>query len=156
VLAGTAPQATIYYSVLREQVEDGLLRERLMATLSLFFGVLATVLAVVGLYGVISYSVARRTNEIGVRVALGATRSRIMKMILSEGGSLIVAGLAVGVIAAVALGRLAAAMLFGLKPGDPGVLVGACLLLLSVGLLATAVPAIRAANLNPMAALREE
>jgi predicted permease len=154
--ATIAPQATIYYAVLREQVEDGLLRERMMATLSLFFGVLATVLAVVGLYGVISYSVARRTNEIGVRVALGATRSRIMKMILSEGGRMIVAGLFVGVVAAVALGRLATAMLFGLKPGDPGVLAGACLLLLSAGLLATAVPAIRAANLNPMAALREE
>jgi predicted permease len=151
-----APQATIYYRVLREQVEDSLLRERMMATLSLFFGVLATVLAVVGLYGVISYSVARRTNEIGVRVALGATRSRIMKMILGEGGRLIIAGLVAGVIAAIALGKLAASMLFGLKPGDPRVLLGASLLLLIAGLLATTVPAIRAANLNPMAALREE
>jgi predicted permease len=156
VLAGIAPQATIYYAVLREQVEDSLLRERMMATLSLFFGMLATVLAVVGLYGVISYSVARRTNEIGVRVALGATRSRIMKMILSEGGTLIIAGLVVGVITAIALGRLATAMLFGLTPGDPRVLVGASLLLFVAGLLATAIPAMRAANLNPMAALREE
>jgi putative ABC transport system permease protein len=146
----------VYYAVLREQIKDGLLRERLMATLSLFFGVLATVLAVVGLYGVISYSVARRTNEIGVRVALGATRGRIMKMILGEGGLLIGAGLVAGVVAAIALGQIAASMLFGLKPRDPFILLGACLVLLVAGLLATAIPAVRAAHLDPMAALRQE
>jgi predicted permease len=156
VFAAVVPQATIYYGVLREQVEDNLLRERMMATLSLLFGVLATVLAVVGLYGVISYSVARRTNEIGVRVALGASRARILKLILSEGGRMIAVGLFVGVVAAIGLGQLAASMLFGLKPRDPAVLSGACLLLLLAGLVATAVPAVRAANLNPMDALREE
>lgn len=93
-----------------------------------------TVLAVVGSYGVITYPVARRTSEIGVRGALGATRSRIMPMILGEGGRLIIAKLVVGVAAAIGSGRLATAMLFGLKPRDP----------------------VRAANLNPMAALREE
>jgi putative ABC transport system permease protein len=137
-------------------IKDGLLRERLLATLSSFFGLLAAVLATVGLYGVIAYMVARRTNEIGIRMALGAAPRQILAMVLSEAGRLLAIGVAVGVVLTVAAGRWAASLLFGLKPYDPKTLAAAVVGLGLVAVAASVVPARRAANLDPMAALRDE
>jgi putative ABC transport system permease protein len=137
-------------------IKDGLLRERLLATLSSFFGLLAAVLATVGLYGVIAYMVARRTNEIGIRMALGAAPRQILAMVLSEAGRLLAIGVAVGVVLTVAAGRWAASLLFGLKPYDPKTLAAVVVGLGLVAVAASVVPARRAANLDPMAALRDE
>jgi ABC-type antimicrobial peptide transport system permease subunit len=127
-----------------------------MAALSLIFGFLAIVLATVGLYGVISYMLTRRTNEIGIRMALGATKSRVLQMILTEAAQLLLLGLCIGIVAALGLTRYAESMLFGLKAHDPAIITGACVLLGSIGILASGVPALRAARLDPMVALREE
>lgn len=137
-------------------VKDALLRERLLATLSGFFGALAIVLATVGLYGVIAYLVVRRTNEIGIRMALGATPSRILGMVLREAASLLIFGVIIGTVLAIASGRVASTLLFGLKPYDPAVLIAASLTLGVVAVGASLLPARRAARLQPTVALREE
>lgn len=127
-----------------------------MATLSGFYGVLATVLAVIGLYGVISYVVLQRKNEIGVRMALGANRSDILRMVLRDAAILLAIGLATGTGMTIATGNAAASMLYGLKPRDPITLAAAIGGIVVVGLAASFVPAQRAANIHPVAALREE
>jgi ABC-type antimicrobial peptide transport system permease subunit len=141
---------------LNEEINNGLLKERLLAMLSGFFGLLAAVLATVGLYGVMAYMVARRTNEIGIRMALGAAPSQMLTLVLSEAGRLLCIGVVAGIILALAVGRWAASLLFGLKPYDPTIMAMACLGLAVVAVLASAVPARRAAKLQPMVALREE
>jgi ABC-type antimicrobial peptide transport system permease subunit len=146
----------ISYTVFKAQIREGLLRERLMATLSGFFGGLATVLAVIGLYGVISYMVIQRRNEIGVRMALGANRSDILRMVLRDATILLGIGLVAGTGLTIAAGRAAASMLYGLKPNDPPTLAAALAGIVAVGLAASFLPALRAANIHPMAALREE
>jgi putative ABC transport system permease protein len=140
----------------KTQVQDSLLRDRLMATLSSFFGLLAAALATVGLYGVISYMVARRRSEIGIRMALGATRAEVMRLVLKEAAVLLTAGLLLGTILAVSSGKLADTLLFGLKPSDPLTIASAVLLLAGVALIASFIPALRAARTEPMIALREE
>ncbi len=150
------PEIAIDFHVLDKDVKDSLLRERLLAVLSGFFGALAVVLATVGLYGVIAYMVARRTNEIGIRMALGAAPRQILAMVLGEAGKLLVVGVAVGIVLALAAGRSAATLLFGLKPYDPVMLLAASAGLAMVAVAATLVPARRAAKLEPMAALRDE
>ena len=155
-VAGASPMITIEFHNMQTQIRDSLLRDRLMATLSGFFGALAALLAVIGLYGVISYSVARRTNEIGVRMALGAQRLDIVGMILGEVGWMLAAGLVVGAGLALALGRSAGALLFGIKPHDPLTISASAFGLAAVAILASYVPARRAARLDPMAALRDE
>ena len=150
------PALVLNFSVLKTQIREGLLRERLMATLSGFFGVLATILAMVGLYGVISYMVIRRRNEIGVRMALGANRSNILLMVLREAAILLGLGLVVGTGLALAAGTAAASMLYGLKPRDPLTLGAAVAGMTVVALVASLLPAQRAATVHPMAALREE
>jgi putative ABC transport system permease protein len=137
-------------------VEDSILRERLLATLSGFFGVLALLLASIGLYGILSYGVVSRTQEIGIRMALGATRSGVMWMILREALLLIITGLVIGFPAVLAATRMIAALLFNLPPTDPFSLFAATLLLLTVGVLAGYLPAMRATRIDPMAALRSE
>jgi predicted permease len=138
-----------------ETVRDGLVRERLMALLSGGFGVLAALLAAVGLYGVMSYLVLRRTNEIGVRTALGATRGDILMMVLGEASRLIAIGLLVGSIAAFAAAGAARSLVFGVQPDDLGTIGLSCLLLGATALLASYLPARRAAWLHPLVALRE-
>jgi len=150
------PDITLDFRSLDEEIRNGLLKERLLAMLSGFFGLLAAILATIGLYGVMAYMVARRTNEIGIRMALGAAPVQMMAMVLSEAGRLLCIGVVTGIILALAVGRWAASLLFGLKPYDPAVMGMACLGLAIVAVLASAVPARRAAKLQPMVALREE
>lgn len=139
-----------------EQIDDTIRQEKLMAELTASFGILALVLACIGIYGIMAYTVARRTNEIGVRLALGAQTREIVGMILSETSRLALVGIAVGLSAALLVTRLLRTMLFGLKSDDPVTLAGAALLLLAVALLAGLVPALRASRVEPMQALRHE
>jgi len=144
------------FSDFQQRIRDGLVRDRLMATLSGFFGILAAVLAMVGLYGVISYTVARRRNEIGIRVALGADRRGIVAMILRDAAWLLAIGLAIGIALALAGAQTASALLFGLSANDPATYILGVAALATVALLASYVPARRAARLEPTVALREE
>jgi len=137
-------------------IEDGLVRERLMARLSGFFGLLAVLLAIIGLYGVISYMVVRRRNEIGIRVALGANRTSVVGLVMREGALLLALGLPLGVVLSLAAGKGAASMLYGLKPWDVATLGLAVGSLTAVAALASLIPALRAARMEPMAALRDE
>jgi len=139
-----------------QQADESLVQERLFATLSSFFGVLALLLACIGLYGVMSYGVARRTNEIGIRMALGATSTRVTRMVMRETMLVVGIGVAIGLGAAVATTRLVAAMLFGLAPTDPLTVSFAVLLMIGVAALAGYIPARRAARVDPMVALRYE
>jgi putative ABC transport system permease protein len=150
------PDLDINFYAFDKMIQNGLLRDRLMAALSGFFGVLAAVLAAIGLYGVISYIVATRRNEIGIRMALGASRSDVISTILQQTLLLLACGVAIGVVLALAVGRSAGSLLFGLKPHDPFTFVGASALLLVVGLIAGFVPVYRASRLDPMVALRHE
>jgi len=150
------PDADITFSNFHEMIDDGLLRDRLMARLSGFFGVLAALLAAIGLYGVISYMVERRRNEIGIRMALGAGQQSIIRLVLRETGLLLLIGLATGVALALATAKTAASMLFDLKPTDVLTYLLAALSLSVVAALASFLPARRAARLDPMVALRNE
>jgi predicted permease len=147
---------TLQFRTLALQVDESLGRERLLATISGFFGALALGLAVIGLYGVMSYNVARRRNEIGIRMALGAEQARVLGMVLGEVAILIVAGLVLGLAVAVSSTRLLASFLYRLEPNDPTTLVTACVVLAVSAVVAGLLPARRAANLDPMTALREE
>jgi len=155
-MAALNPGIVLKFSVFDRIVREGLLRERLMATLSGFFGLLAAILAMVGLYGVVSYMVARRKNEIGIRIALGANALSILGMILREAARLVGIGLATGTVLALFAGTAASAMLFQMKPSDPLTLVTAGASLAAVAVAASLLPAHRAARLDPMQALREE
>jgi putative ABC transport system permease protein len=146
----------VQFQTLPAMVRDSLMRERLMATLSGFFGALAALIATIGLYGVMSYMVARRRNEIGIRIALGADRRAVVGMVMREAGLLLAAGVLVGTALAVAAARTAATLLFGLRPGDPATLAMAAVGLGTVAMLASYLPALRAARLEPTEALREE
>jgi putative ABC transport system permease protein len=150
------PAIVVDFRTMASQLHDSLLRERLMATLSGFFGGLAALIAAIGLYGVMSYTVARRRNEIGVRIALGADRRRVMRMVMGEAGGLLAIGLAIGIPAALAVTGFASAFLFGVTPRDPATLGAAVVGLALVAALASYVPALRASRLEPIEALRDE
>jgi ABC-type antimicrobial peptide transport system permease subunit len=137
-------------------MDASLARERLLAMLSGLFGALALLLAVVGLYGTMAYSVARRRNEIGIRIALGAARTAVMRLVLGETGRLVLLGLLVGGAGAVVATRRVAPFLFGVTPSDPATWMTSALILAVVGLLAGALPAWRAARMDPNAVLRAE
>lgn len=141
---------------LSEAVDRSLGQEKLLAKLASFFGALALLLASVGLYGVMAYSVARRTNEIGIRMALGAQPSAVLGMVLRESVLVVGLGLMAGIPAALACGRYVSSQLFGLAPNDPATIASASAVLLAVALVASFLPARRAAMLDPLAALREE
>jgi predicted permease len=148
--------ATVRFAALEDRVRETLLRERLMATLSGGFGSLAAVLAVAGLYGVVSYIVARRQAEIGIRVALGATRGDILGFILGGVGRLLAAGVAVGVVLFLVLARYVAEHLYGIEPTDVWTLSGAIGLLSVATLVASLVPALRASSIDPARVLRAD
>jgi ABC-type antimicrobial peptide transport system permease subunit len=140
----------------QRQIRDGLVEERLMAMLSGFFGLLAVLLAVVGLYGVISYIVAMRRNEIGIRMALGASRGDVVGIIVRQTLVLLVLGVGAGIVLALAAARGAGSLLFDLRPNDPFTFAVATGVLVSIALVASFIPARRAARVDPMVALRYE
>jgi ABC-type antimicrobial peptide transport system permease subunit len=113
-------------------------------------------IATIGLYGVMSYTVARRRNEIGIRMALGAARGDVVRMVMREAGLLLIAGVVAGTVLAIVAARTAATLLFGLHPGDPATLAMAAVGLGLVAMLASYLPALRASRLEPTDALREE
>ncbi|HKW56389.1 MAG TPA: ABC transporter permease [Candidatus Acidoferrum sp.] len=130
--------------------------QRFNMLLLAFFAGLALLLAAVGIYSVLSYNVRRRFREIGIRIALGATRANVLKLVVADGLKPILIGVAIGLAAALALGRLVAALLYGVRPTDPFTFVVVALLLVIVGVLATVVPAYRATRVEPVRILREE
>jgi len=150
------PAIALEFTTLIEQVATSLARPRLLATLSSFFGVLALLLAVMGLYGTMSYSIARRRDEIGIRIAVGAARTGILRMVAGEAGALVAIGVGLGALLALAATRLVAAFLYGVTASDPLTLALAALLLATVAIAAGLVPAWRAAGVDPMIALRKE
>jgi putative ABC transport system permease protein len=156
VVAQVSPLVTVDFLPFETVVLEGVMRERLMAKLSGFFGVLAVLIAAVGLYGVMSYLVTRRTNEIGIRMALGAQRWDVLSLLLRNAASLLVPGLAVGAVLSVVVAQSARAMLFGLKPTNPGVLVTAIAGMAFIAFLANLLPARRAMRVDPMLALHYE
>jgi len=141
---------------LQDQIQRSLLAERLLATLSGFFGMLAMILTMTGLYGVMSYTVTERTTEIGIRMALGAQRSSIAAMIVGKATALLVAGLTLGTGLSLAAASAASSLLFGLKPRDPATLAGAALVLTVVTVMASLLPSMRAMRVNPIDSLRAE
>jgi predicted permease len=155
-LGRTYPAMKIEFQVFQTQIRDRLVIERLMAALSGFFGILAGGLAILGLYGVMSYIVIQRRNEIGIRVALGAKRSQVISMVMLEAGTLLLIGAVIGASMSLAAGRAAGSLLFGLSSSDPLTLALAIALLVVCGAVASFLPAYRASNTDPMVALRYE
>jgi ABC-type antimicrobial peptide transport system permease subunit len=141
---------------MKAQVESGLSQERLLATLGSAIGALALVVAAVGLYGLLSYTVAGRTNEIGVRMALGARAPQVLWAVLKDAFRMLTLGIAIGVPLAWAVLRLVSSLLFGLSVTDPGTFVAATTILIAVGTMAAYLPARRATKVDPMVALRCE
>jgi predicted permease len=155
-LQSRLPGAPIEVRALSAQVEATIVQERMMATLAGGFGLLALTLACVGLYGLLAYSVAQRTKEIGIRMALGAQGTRVVALVLKRGARLVLIGIALGLPAAWAASRWVESMLFGLTPADPVAIGGAILLLTTAAQLAGYIPARRASRVDPLVALRHE
>jgi ABC-type antimicrobial peptide transport system permease subunit len=156
VLNEINPAITVSFLGFKSTIEATILRERMMATLSGFFGLLALLLACIGLFGILSYGVASRTNEIGIRMALGAQARDVRWLILREALMLLLAGLAVGLPLIVVVTRSAQSLLFDLTPTDPVSLGLAAVSLFAVTMLAGFIPARRATRLDPLIALRHE
>jgi len=146
----------VEYHEFQQEVQNGIARERMMALLSGFFGALAAILAMIGLYGVISYIFAIRRNEIGIRMALGATQDNVVAIVLRQTLGLLAVGVGIGLVLAIITTRAVQALLFGLRANDPISLIGAALFLAGVALGASLWPAYRATRVDPMNALRYE
>jgi predicted permease len=144
------------FQTMNQRINAYLEKERLLATIASLFGGIALLLAAVGLYGVMSYAVARRTNEIGLRMALGAQRRQVLDMILVDGVSVAVLGVAIGIPAAIALSRVLSSLLFDVKAGDAGSLIAPVAVMLCIAMIAVFLPAWRATRVDPMIALRYE
>ncbi|MFL6352229.1 MAG: ADOP family duplicated permease [Bryobacteraceae bacterium] len=151
-----SPEIRSDFRVFQTEIQDGLVRERLMAVLSGFFGLVAALLAGVGLYGIISYIVLARRSEIGIRLALGATRGSIIRAVLQQASPVFLGGTALGIVLALTAIAAAGSLLFGLTSKDPVTFVAASLFLLAVAFAASFIPARRASRLDPLTALRYE
>ena len=157
VVAGVDKDQPIFaIATMNKIVSDGVSAPRLTLVLLGLFSGLALILAAIGIYGVISYSVAQRTHEIGVRMTLGAQRSDILRMVVGQGGKIALVGIAIGVVAAFALTRLMSGLLFSVSAGDPATFAAVAALLALVAILACYIPARRAIRVDPMVALRYE
>jgi predicted permease len=150
------PGSAVEVRALNQQIERALVQERVMATLGAAFGILGLALAAVGLYGLLTYTVARRTNEIGIRLALGAKRQEVLWMVIRHALTLLGTGVAIGIPAAWAASRLVSSMLFGVRGTDPMTIGVATVALVATGLIAGFLPAWRASRVDPMVALRYE
>jgi len=151
------PHLPLYnIKTIASEIDESLMQERLLTWLSTAFALLAALLTALGLYGVLAFSVARRTREIGIRVALGAQRRDVFRLIILRGLTLVAVGVAVGIVASLALGRLMTGLLFGVEPSNALTLVSVSLGLTVVGLLACYFPARRATKVDPLVALRYE
>ena len=150
------PGTGMQFHVFRRTISDSVARERLLAALSGFFGVLAAMLASVGLYGVLAYQTVRRHSEIGIRLALGAARGQIVQLVLKEAALLVLAGFLIGLLGSLALGQAASSLLFGISPRDPLHLGAAAIALAAAAAIGSMIPAWRASRLDPMDALRDE
>jgi ABC-type antimicrobial peptide transport system permease subunit len=139
-----------------QQIEQILSQERLLSRLSSFFAVLAMALACIGLYGLLSYEVARRTRELGIRMALGAQRRDLMRLVVGHGIVLALAGVVIGISAAIGVTRLMQSILFDVRSYDPAIYAGVASLIVLVALAACSIPARRAMRVEPVVALREE
>jgi predicted permease len=155
-ITAVSTDASLEFSSFETQVDDSLLQPRLVALLSSFFGLLALALAMVGLYGVISYAAAKRRGEIGIRMALGAGRRSVVWLVLRDVFLMLAVGTVLGIGASLAAGRLVSSLLFGVPPKDPFILTLAALVLGAAATVAGYLPARRASRMDPMAALREE
>lgn len=140
---------------LTEQINASITQERITAMLAAFFGVLALLLAGLGLYGVTAYAVNRRRSEISIRIALGADPKDVIRLVTSRGAFLLTLGAISGTTASLWLSRFVASLVYGLEPHDPVTLIGAAVVLVVLGLVAAALPAARAARTGPAAVLRE-
>jgi len=156
LIADVHPRISVRFSTLEDRVAASLTRPRILAVLSGFFGAVALLLAMIGLYGTLAYQVTSRRNEIGVRRALGAARSRLLGMVFGQVGRLVLVGLALGVAMTLASTRVLASLLFGVSATDPRTLVLSAIVLVVVAAAAGALPAWRAARRDPMEVLREE
>jgi predicted permease len=156
VIDDVAPDAQVRLTTLAEQVDGSIVPERLIATLAGFFGVLAVSLAALGLYGLLAYTVARRTNEIGVRMALGATERDVLLLVMKSAVALVAAGLIIGAPMAIWAKRLAASMVVNLSSGSLTPIAAAVIATIAAALLAVYVPARRASRVQPVEALRHQ
>jgi ABC-type antimicrobial peptide transport system permease subunit len=148
--------AVVHVKTMDSLASEALWQRRLWGTLMIIFAGLALALASIGVYGVISHLVSLRSREIGIRMALGAPRRSILALVAGHGMTLTLIGVAIGLAGALGLGRLMQGLLFGVSEADPATLAGAPFLLLLVALAACAVPAVRAARIDPLTALRKE
>jgi ABC-type antimicrobial peptide transport system permease subunit len=155
-IAAKHPDMILQFFDFQQGIRDNLVGDRMMAMLAGFFGVLAALLVVVGLYGVLSYFIAQRRNEIGIRIALGARRRQVIGLVLRDTAAMLGIGVIFGTALALIAGRAATTMLFGLKPYDIATLIFAILLLAVIAVLASWLPAWKASRLNPVDALRCE
>jgi len=144
------------FTTLAEEVNNSLAQERVVAELSSLFGLLALILTSVGLYGVMTYTVARRTSEIGIRMALGARQPQVLWMVLRESLELVTMGVVIGIPLVFAFARLISSQLYGIPKGDPQAICAAMVLLASIAAIASYIPARRATKVDPMVALRYE
>lgn len=156
VLNEINPSITVSFLPLKPMIDATIMRERLIATLAGFFGALALLLASIGLYGILSYGVASRTTELGIRIALGAHRKDVFWLIQREALWLVLIGVMVGLPLILAMARVASALLFGLSPTDPVSLIAAAVLMLVIAIIAGYLPSRRATRVDPIVALRYE
>ena len=155
VVRRIAPMAPIENVLTVAQIKDqSVAPRRLNAALVSALGILAVIIAAVGIAGVLAFSVSARTNEIGIRMSLGADRGRVERMILAEGGTLVAVGLALGVVGAFLTTRVIRGLLFGVSPNDPMTFVGVAVLMAVIGVVACWIPALRAARIDPAITMR--